>query len=79
MSVRVCNNRSPSPLGIFGRGNDRCRIIAQGSECDINGWNSKADASAKCGRPVGRKRIKLEHAARKLCGVMLWPATVPML
>jgi hypothetical protein len=79
MSVRVCNNRSPSPLGISGRCHDRGWIIAQSGERSINGGNSKANASAKSGRSIGGERVKLEHASWKLGREMLRATTVPML
>jgi len=79
MAVRVCNNRSPSPLGVSDRCHDCGWIIAQSSEYSINRRNSKTDASPKSGSAIGGKRIKLEHAAGKLCGEMLRPASVPML
>src|SRR6187455_2603837 len=76
MTVRVCNNRSSSPLGVSG-GRDHCgRIVAQGLECSINGWNSKADTSAKCGCSIGSKRVKLEDTSGKLGGEMLRPAAM---
>src|SRR5260221_14660061 len=79
MAVRVCNNRSASPLGISSRRHDRGRVITQSRERSINGRNSKADASAKSGASIGGKRVKLEHAIWKLSGEVLWTATVPML
>jgi len=79
MTIRICNNGSASPLGVLGWCHDCGRIISQGRKRSINRWNSKTDASAKCGCPVRGKRIKLEHATGKLGCKVLWSAAVPEL
>jgi hypothetical protein len=79
MAVWVCNNGSASPLRIPRRCQDCGRILAQGRECSINRWNSKADAGAKRGCAIGSKWIKLKHATGKLSSEVLRSAAVPML
>ncbi len=79
MSVGVGEDCAATPLGILGWRNHSPGIVAKGCDYRVEGRNGETDASAERGRAIGCERIKLEHAATKLCGVVLRSTAVLVL
>src|SRR5258706_10435146 len=79
MAVRIGNDRTTTPLRVFGRRHNCARISSQCCNTGVERRNSKPNASPERGWTIRGEWVKLEDATGKLGRKMLRAAAVSVL